>query len=314
MMNIFAYCRNGKAVPGTLVSIALICSLVILSCKDNSSNPEPTKSPLAGVTNLAAYSAGATSVGLTWTASANASLSDYASIQVNVKTGSTVDTTWTFAAGAVSAVIPSLAEGTIYTFEVVGAASSTSTSYTNSNPTTIQWAPARRLTSEASAPVDVGEIASPLLGSGLQFYDGTSHGPRVLSIGPSAGFQQTIDVLLDTLAGAVIMESAHRNPLLSGQAKHTKFSTTETNADTLDIARSAPPASTTYTSDFVTIPTSVSMGKIYYAVTSDTHYVRIFLKQNGSSLFFGSTPNRRARVQLSYQGVAGVLFAKPNGY
>ena len=315
MNKFLAYRRKSRILPIALIAVAVVCALLIVACSDNSSNPAATKNPLAGVTSLTAYSASATSLGLNWTASANASLSDYASIQVNVKTGSNLDSTYTLGPSAVSAIISNLTEGTTYTFEVIGVASSSSTAYSNSNPTTIQWAPARRLTSEQSAPVDVGEIASPNLGSGLQFYGATSGGPRVLSIGANAGYQQTIDVLLDTTsAGAVIMESAYLNPLLlSGVARDTKFSSTIRDADTLDDAQSAPPASTTYTSSSVTIPTSATGGKIFYAVTSDTHYVRIFLKPNGSSFFFGSKPNRRIRVELSYQGVAGVLFAKPDG-
>jgi hypothetical protein len=161
----------------------------------------------------------------------------------------------------------------------------------------------------------VYEIRSTLGGSGLQFFDGASGTPRVRSIGASAGFQQVIDALLDTVAGGVIvLESAHLNPFLQGQARRTKFSSIDASFDSLNVGQDAPPPTATYTLDRVTIGSgAVGAGKIFYAVGSDTNYVRILVQRDATSgtLLFNPAPNRRIRAQLSYQGRRGVIYAKP---
>lgn len=296
----------------TLLSV--VVALTVTSCKNDTEGTTPSKSQLAAPSNPTAYSADTTSVGLRWTPSSNAGLADMEAYQITVKQGSSTIKTETAGKTDSTKVVGGLAPG-IYTFEILAKATSSSTSYENSNSVSVTWAPANRLTTEGSAPIDVYEIRSTLGGSGVQFYYGGTRAPRVLSIGVSAGFQQVIDALLDTSStGQVRLSSAHLNPLLSGQARRTRFSTVETNADNLNQGRSTPPDPSTYTlSSVILAPGTVTTGKIFYAVTSDTNYVRVYVQRDAtsSSLLSASQPNRRARIQLSYQTLRNVIYAKP---
>jgi len=275
-------------------------------CNDTTTNPT-RRTPLNGVTNLKAYSAGTNSVGLEWTATSDTSTLDFLQHEIDVKFGSSSIISIAVPKLATSTTIAGLTEGAIYTFDVIVVASSNSQTYVNSNPTTIQWAPARR-----SPPVKMFEIASPVDSAGLEFLPNT---PHVLSARNTAT-QQIIDVLLDTSsAGNIILRSGDQNPFLVGQGRHTKFSTEVSNSDGLDFGRDLPPALGTYTQSSVTIPsTFVTSGVVFYAVSADNNYVRILIQRNVSSLVVGSSPNRYIQIQISYQNIPGVPFAKLDGH
>ena len=302
-----------------VVVFSLLLAISAIDCNKNSENPVTPGSPatpLQPVTNLSAYSANAISVGLSWTASTDAGQGDCAGYRVKAEvSGTTVDSVLV-SKSAAGCLITNLQEGIIYTFTVITEATPSSQTFQNSTGASIQWAPAKRLNTDGTVPVDVYEILSTVGGSGLQFFDNSSGFPHVFSIGVSGGHQHVIDVLLDTnSAGTIVMESAHLNPLLAGQANHTRFSTTDAFVDSLNVGQVAPPTAATYTQDLVTIsPSNVATGRILYAVSNDTNYVRIFLQRDPSSgtLLWGSSPNRHVRVQLSYQGTPGVIYAKPS--
>jgi len=306
--------RRNSLVFLKLVSLATLIFLLSGCPADEMTTPPGPSTALAAVTNLRAYSKNAITVGLTWTASTDAGNSDFQEYQITTKVGSTVAAASTVSKSETAREIMNLVEGVIYTFEVVGVASSTSQTYVNSDTVTIQWSPARRLDMEGAIDIEVYEIQSQLGGSGLQFYDAASGGPRVLSIAASQGFQQDIDVLLDTLVGGtIILESAHLNPLLVGQARATAFSSIDTPADSLNVGQQSPPDLSTYDRDYVVIGSgAVATGKIFYAISSDSNYVRILVERDPTSgtLLFDSSPDQVARAKLSYQGVAGVPFAK----
>lgn len=275
----------------------------------------PTRTQLLPISNLQAFSKSGTEVGLIWASTPDIAIADEYRITV---TGGPAPLIVTVPISQTSVVIGNLVEGVVYTFSVIVHA--TTGSYTDSWPVSIQWSPARRLTTIVTSPIDIFEISSDSgARSGLQFYDADSASPRVLPVDTSSGYQDVIDVMLDTTrtapTGTIILVSAHLNPFLQGQARRTRFSTFEMDADSLDVGQTTPPAATTYTQDFVTIDTStVSSGKIFYAVSHDTNYVRIFVQRQVSSgtLLLGDRPNRRIRVQLSYQGVPGVIFSRPS--
>jgi hypothetical protein len=306
-----------RPIFSALVLVSVLIGLTMVGCnKDETTGPGGTASTkLAVVTNLRGYSASISSVGLTWTASTDAANGEALEYQIKTKIDTTTIQSTTASRAATSANITGLIEGTVYTFEVILKATSGAQTYVNSDPITVQWAPARRLTTQGTAPVDVYEIRSSAGGSGIQFFHAATGGPRVLSIASGSGYQGVIDALVDTTtAGVVVLESAHLNPLLVGQARSTKFSTVEGSADSLNIGQSAPPSAGTYTQDRVTVgDQAVAAGKIVYARTSDTNYVRILIKRDGTSgtLLFGASPNRRIRVELSYQGRPGVIYARP---
>lgn len=291
--------------------------VVLLLTHTGCETTAPTRTQLLSISNLRAYSKSSTEVGLIWTASPDTEIADEHRITV---TGGAAPLVVTVPINESRVVIGDLTEGIIYTFSVI--IRTYTGSYADSWPVSIQWSPARRLTTIGTSPIDVFEILSDSgARSGLQFYDPRSAGPRVLPIDTTAGSHQIIDVLLDTTttapSGILILESAHLNPRLPGlaQARRTRFSTVESDADSLDVGQVTPPAAATYTRDVVTLDTgTVSSGKIFYAVSQDTNYVRIFVQRQGSSgtLFLGDRPNRRIRVHLSYQREPGVIFSRPS--
>lgn len=293
---------------------------VFTSCNKEENSITYTQRPLAPPTNLRAYSRDGTSVGLLWTLSADTGKSnDFLETRIRTYTPEGVLLS-TSAVGPLVAetVVGSLDEGKVYTFEFTSVARANSQDYKDSDPVSIQWAAARRYTSEGTAPIEIYEIRSTTGNSGLQFFDRITGGPKTRPISVSGGAQQLIDVLVDTsISGDLILESAHRNPLLpSGtQGRRTRFSTTILEANTLNIGSSAPPAENTFIREFVTIgPENINNGRLLYAITSDSNYVRILLQRDDASgtLLFGSLPNRKIRVQLSYQITPRVIYSRPN--
>lgn len=322
MMGEFMQKRNHWSLLAALVAPLLVLHS---ACKEENTAEPPGKKPTVQVFDLQAYSKNATSVGLKWNLTADTSRADYKEIiEIQIRVRTTPDNillyTLRVAKDVKEHVVEGLLdEGKIYTFEVVTVPSVTSTEYKESDPVSIRWAGARPL-----GPFDVFEIGSPTNASGLQFFDGGTLNGRVLSIGPGLA-QQVIDVLVDTnVSGNIILESAHRNPLREPgvPVRTTRFSTLELDASDLNVARSSPPDTTTYIRESVLIfPSQVQAGRILYAVTNDKNYVRILVQRNDASpptpgagtLLFGSPPNRRVRLLLSYQTIPNNIYARPQG-
>ncbi len=292
---------------------------VFVSCNKEENTLVYNKAKLAGVQNLRAFSAGANSVALIWSASPDTNKNEFTDVTVTARIGNSVWASRTFSKtfGNATIVIDSLNEGSVYSLEVVSRASANSQNYADSDPVTVLWAPARRL--NGGSAVRVYEIAAPD-SNGLQFFDVMSGAAHVFSSRTPA-YQPILDVVIDsTASGIVIMKSAHLNRYGGGQ-RHTRFSTFDTLASDLDVARSAPPDPSSYVRDSIFIgPQILTTGKVFYAVTEDSNYVRILFERNtnpnppdpnSGSLLFGSQPRRYLSMRLSYQVSRGVIFAKP---
>ncbi len=311
----------GKRSVWGCISLVLALGSVELGCTKDENVLIYNKTKLAGVRNLKAYSATATAIGLRWDPSSDTSNADFTHVQLTIKDGNSIYGGWLFGKSVRDTLVNGLNEGVVYTFEFVSKASATSQDYEDGTPVSIQWAAAQRLNFEVTSPLDtvinLFEIRSTTGGSGLQFFELARRGPVVYSPTVAGNAQNKIDVLLDSLVNtpnSVILESAHRNPYLVGTARRTRFSTFDTLASTLNVARATPPDPSTYTRDFVIIgPEQLNSGRIYYAVTNDTNYVRILVLRDPTtnSLLGGTSPNRRVAMRLSYQLTPKVLYAKP---
>ena len=288
------------------IRAVMLASAFFAGCSDNGTGPQ-TKSQLGSVTNFKAYSSDMHSVGLTWTAPPDTASPVFQQYQISTTLHSTLIGTTFVSKTATWALVGNLTEGIAYSFDIVSVALPGSGIFSNSSAATVQWAPARRL-----APVTLYEIANG--NGGLEFFDVQTTNPVVSPIG--GAWQNIIDVFLDSSsAGDLVLKSAHLNPLaVVSTLRHTKFSTEETNSDILEIGSESPPALITYTQDFVTISSGyVPSGRIFYAVSSDSNFVRILVQPYVHSLIYGSRPNRNITIQLSYQFKAGVQFAKRSG-
>ncbi len=293
---------------------------VFVSCNKEENTLVYNKAKLAGVQNLRAFSAGANSVAIIWSASPDTNKNEFTDVTVTAKIGNSVRASRTFSKtfGNATIVIDSLNEGSVYSFEVVSRASANSQNYADSDPVTVLWAPARRL--NGGSAVRVYEIAAPD-SNGLQFFDVISGAAHVFSSRTPA-YQPILDVVIDSTAsasGIVIMKSAHLNRYGGGQ-RHTRFSTFDTLASDLDVARSAPPDPSSYARDSIFIRAErLTTGKVFYAMTEDSHYARILFERNTNSppdpnwgsLLFGTQPRRYLSMKLSYQFSRGIIFAKP---
>jgi hypothetical protein len=298
----------------TVVLLSLTLAMLVSSgCGKKDNSPTGSVEPLPAIVNFGAYSAGSTSVGLSWEAPADSIVADIQQYEVNVKSNSANRILY-IPSGQSSAVVGNLLVGSIYEFDIV--ALSGSSQYSNSAVSTVSWAPAYRF-----GGVNMYEIASTNGSlSGLQFFNVTGASPvdEVLPVDPLGKEQAVIDVLLDTNAvGDVILESATLNPYLPGgaPARHTRFSSVQSDADNLDFGSVLPPPYASYSQDTVVITSApVLSGKIFYAISDDTTYVRMCVHRNFTSLFSGAPPNRYITVDLSYQVVRDVAFAKRRGH
>ncbi|MBA4311725.1 MAG: hypothetical protein C0417_03750 [Chlorobiaceae bacterium] len=296
-----------------IVSI-MVSSLLMTGCDNNSTSTE--KTALTAVTNLKAYSAGNTSVGLTWTASSSENVSEFGEYSIDVKNpAGTIVASTGASKEDTNFVILNLTEGVIYTFEMVVTAIEGATNYKNSTPVTVKWSPARRLDADdIGVEIKVYETSSSSsFGSGLVLYHPTSHTPKVVSIGSPGVDSSYIDLYLKTntiTAGSVILQSAS---LYKTSWRLTRFSTISRNVDGLDNAQLAPPDTGTYTLTSIQFDSTatVSTSRIYYVKGDNGNYGRILVQRaSNGTLIWGTTPEQYLNLKVSFQTVAYNPYSK----
>ena len=293
--------------------VIVVAGLVVfqLGCKkDDTTGPGATK--IRSISSLQAYSKSLTEVGLSWSASPDAAYGSGHSVAV--KLGSATVTTITVPIGQSSTVVTGLTEGLIYTFSIVVTASSSD--YTDSDPASIQWSPARRITTDLTLPeIKVYETASSSFPSGLIFFVSSSNSSKTVSIANPGADSLLIDAYARTESGSssLTLRSAH---LFRATWRITRFSSVSRNAASLDDPQAAPPDSTTYSSSNTSITigsSAVTSSQVYYFKGNDGNYGRILVRQNPSdnTLIWGSSPDRYLNVQISYQTVPYNPYARP---
>ncbi|MBI5020325.1 MAG: fibronectin type III domain-containing protein [Ignavibacteriales bacterium] len=297
-----------------VISIILIGSLLITGCDNNSTSTE--KTALSPVTNLKAYSAGNTSVGLTWTASSSENVSDFGEYSIDIKNPAGVIVASTSASkGDTDFVVISLTEGVIYTFEMTAIVIEGATNYKNSTPVTVKWSPAQRLNSDdIGVDIKVYETSSSSsFGSGLILYHPTAHKPKVVSIGNPGADSSYIDLYLKTSTttpGSVTLQSAS---LFKSAWRLTRFSTVNRNVETLDNAQLAPPDTNTYSLTAIQFDSTaaVSTSRIYYVKGDNGNYGRILVQRaSNGTLIWGTTPEQYLNLKISFQTVAYNPYSK----
>jgi hypothetical protein len=303
-----------KTVVNTIVLASVLLGAIWLGCNKAEETTNPTSSPtFSAPTNLRAFSASPTSVGLVWNLSASESESSFNNYLIKVKNpvGATV-ATLNVAKGTPNTTVGSLTEGVIYTFVVwsTGAAGVVS-----ADSASVRWSPARRYTQDSvtGPPIQVYELRSTLGASGLQFNSNNAYA-RVRSLSVTNPDRFLCDVYVDSVGGGAIC--LKNIGLLSGYPRNTFFSNEPLrDATDLNDPRSAPPDTTSYQLNRVDIPAIVvTQSKILYARSNtDNKYVRILIQRNQATglLYSGSGSDRYVTIQLSYQNTAGNWFAMP---
>ena len=297
-----------RKIAVSILTVPLM--FLVQACNNSSNNPtESTNVVLNAPTNLRAYSASATSIGLQWDLSTSESNADFINYALTVKdtTGLTLQT-GNVPKGSAQTTVTGLSEGSIYMF-VLRAAGTGGT--LSSDSTSVQWSPARRYLTDSTGgpPIAVYELASSLGRSGLQFYSAAG-GAKTQSLSVHNVDRVLCDVYVDTSAGGLAL----KNVSLLGYPRNTFFSSVTRDADNLDDPELAPPASSSYSLNTVTFADAAAVhGKIVYAKSiTDNKVVRILVLRNSSSgkLVYGTSPDRYLVLQISYQPQAGNPFAK----
>ena len=312
---------------GERMKFFLLCLLISaytiahVGCKNENTQEPPTKTPLEKVTNLRAYSGSAPgSVGLSWTSSVDVGKVEYTEIQITAKDGNTTYASLTVPKSVTDTLVRGLVEGVIYTFEVVGKAASTTQNLKDSDPATIRWAAARRLTLDRGSEIKVYETASASGASGLILYYAATSEPRAVSVArPGPTDSILIDLYVKTEAsGGVSLRSIHLFQNTSGvqpYSRITRFSSEFRDVESLNDPRPAPPDTSTYqagNTERLIDPITTSSSRIYYFKANDGNYGRILVKRSPSGkLIWGTSPNQYLNLEISYQTRAYVPYAKP---
>ncbi len=294
----------------TITQRALILLAVVAfgACnKDNSVEPEQ---PFVAPTNLRAYSAGATSVGLRWDLSASESDPAFNNYLIRVKSpGGAVVGSITVSKGNPQGLVTGLTEGVIYTFVV----RSTHTSAGESaDSVSVRWSPARRYTVDSlnGPPIQVYEFNSTSGASGLQFNSSNAYA-RTRSLSVTNPDRVLCDIYLASSPTLSLRNVA--TPPLS-YPRNTFFSSVSRDASLLDDPQLAPPDSTTYLLNAVDIPlTTGAQSKVFYGYSAtDNKYVRVLVQRNPATnlLYYGSGSDRYVIIQLSYQNAAGNPYSR----
>ncbi|MCI0706426.1 MAG: hypothetical protein L0Y80_02945 [Ignavibacteriae bacterium] len=282
--------------------------LNIIACNETSNEP-PEQLRLAPISSLSAFSAGPSSVGLTWTATTATNTGYMENHELIVRAGTDTIQAVMLPILATATTIQGLTEGTIYTFALTVRANETSP-YENSPAVTINWSPATRYIADAgtSAPLQLYESGSIEGMHALRFYSDSVSGPRLISL--SSLERATMDVyLLGTPSGVQLRSGFLYNDDPAG--RDTKFADREpVGASSLNNPQTFPPSQESYTVGQVNISSEmVSTGQLFFARTVDNHYVRILVLRSNGTLIQGTAPNRYITVSISYQSVPGVQYA-----
>lgn len=300
-------------VSSIAVGVITALALIIAGCDNDDSPSGPGQTTIRGASSPKAYSASATSVGITWTASPDEGRSEVQNPAYRIVARDTLggSTQLTAVKGQTSALFTGLVEGRVYTFTismlVSGAVSNDSVS--------VKWAPAKRREGEGTGttPIQVFETASASFPSGLDVYSSTEDGPVTRSLVGASNSLIDLFVFTDPTSQDLLVRSAHLSSVI-GTPKTTFFSTFTSGTDDLDDPQSAPPDASTYSTAEVRISGAASgaaTGKVIYGRTQENNYFRMLVMRNGTSLVFGTSPDRFLTVKISYQSVSGVPYVRP---
>jgi hypothetical protein len=270
-----------------IAGVMMLLAALAAGCGDNQSGPglDFTLEPPAAVR---AFSVDSVHVRVHWDASVNATESSFAGYLLSW--GSVTDTLSASVLRFTAGPLPQgLTQFTLRSRRNDGRVSA---------PLSISWAPAYRFD---AVPLVIYEIDDSTSGRPNGIDAGTqSSNPSTFLISPSA--QATMDFFLQGHAGqALLLSSANQ---YSSQWNATLFSTETITSSSLDTARAAFPASTTFS--LLNIP--VVNNTIYFAQVQGApgqfNFIRILVRVPA-----GSFPSRSVEVRLSLQRAPGVPSA-----
>lgn len=258
------------------------------------------RGPFRPVTDLRAWSANDSSVGLLWSDSPDRFSFDAQDYSVDVDHDGVIVTTRSIPLDSTTVVVTPLTRGRLYRFGVFLRARDSAKDFVSGPPASILWATARRFTSLAGT---LDSIRIPAFTTtrrwGLQLFDSTSSGPRIRDGALAEG--TLVDVFFDAAIPAVRTGEEMGEPFAGSS---TRFSTLAPRiAPTADEPLSFAPAADGFELAQVSLPLgTVGGGLILFGKTGSGNVFRLFLRRGANgSLIHGTFPNTFIEVEVSYQ-------------
>lgn len=306
-------------------AIASLMGFMVIGCNEN-----PTDTPGGGgsVTGLSASSSSATSVTLKWTAVTGATSYDVTWAPVSVTTAPSGSATSTMT----SAVAIGLGTNTEYRFTV----QARDASGTLGTASSIVWAGATRHigTAATSSSIRIYEKAS-LQPSGVNL--SVNGQPQLVSLATSAtGAKAQLAMFVYQRAGQANPDSIIVGPVyalpeykISAGGDFSRMDTAVyISATTTQVASlndwylSAPLSGMiaansnvmAYVFKPATAGGTITGGQGFIVRTgtpANYNYARVVIESSGSGMLGGTSPNRYIEIEVSYQDVANIPYAKP---
>lgn len=287
-----------------LFAMLAFVALSFTACEeDSTTEPVITVRP-AAPTSLKAVSLDSVSVGLSWTASASADSAWFSGYELNVSGGTTPMQPVTIAKTATSYTVSGLVEGTEYTFTLKSKNTSGEYSTTNAE---VKWAPATRFVANGNgAAIKIYETLSDF-GSGLALFTDNGY-PMSYKVANSAnwdlglitksgvlfGSATVLDYNYATTPGLTEITDAVVVNSLNEDFNTTSLESKTFSAKTINLA--------SYTKSIVVYAKKIT--------GNDKNYARILIKAANNTLLQGTGSDRYIEMEISYQKVKNVPYAK----
>jgi len=270
-------------------------------------------------TKLLATSLNSTTVRIAWEAPESAQYTLYAAYLIKVydEAMAQVGSSVTIDKATKQYDVTGLTEGTEYTFKVYG---KYATGVESTTPAEVIWSPATRFDEIAATTIRVYETESSK-GSGLDLYDATTKGPQILTV--SSGSMWNLG--LDTRTSSKV---------LFGPARSIDYNYTGTPAlteigqdilfysNSLDEAFDNVPMNSgvDYSAAVIDLNTLNLNGKTAViflvrtdATSGDWNYAKVMVKKTGGNWLQGTAPDRYIEVEISFQKIINVPYARTAG-
>jgi hypothetical protein len=270
-------------------------------------------------TALFATSLSSTSVRIQWVAPETAKYTLYAAYVVKVydeamvQVGSSVTIDKATNLYDVSGLI----EGTEYTFKVYG---KYATGVEGATAAEVVWSPATRFDQLAGTTIRVYETASSK-GSGLDLYDATTQKPQILTVNSGSMWNLGLDTRTSNKVFFGPARSIDYNytgtPVLTEIGQDILFYTNSLN-ETLD---SIPMNSgVDYSAELIDMNSLNLNGKnavVFLvrteATSGDWNYAKVMVKKTGGNWLQGTAPDRYLEIEISFQKIINVPYARTAG-
>ena len=204
-----------------------------------------------------------------------------------------------------------LDEGTVYNFELVAVSTTTA----ESEASKVSWSPASRFTEINANPIKVYVKASSF-GSGLDLYDATAVGPRVLTIissdewnlglrddGNSLNFGSAT-ILTYNYSGTPIKTEVSSDNWINATGLDACFDSDALNIDETKFKEQVFDLNSLSTTDGVVFVVRYKDG-----TNTNYNYAKVWVKKPAGGFLQGSGNDQYIEVQISYQMTPGVPYA-----